>query len=272
MYSTTCAGYEQAYFNQQCNNDGLYSKNCPNYSVAYARKMLFEQQGIASTVATAGVIAANAPTTTSTSTSVSSDGTVSTSVSKTGDTEVDKAITPQTSTTNSATAPAAPVQLNPQPSGNNQPGGPAGPNQQAERKQEKREEGGGKPNQGGPQDSKQAGDKPKTARQEMQAKREAAAREKAVEEGKNLADNMGKAADMESQKQVQAVVIQAMSFVPGFDVYTNVMMADRPFYKQEQVYKTQKNVDNRNLGRRLFGPSDNLHNEMVESQYDLKSQ
>ena len=106
----------------------------------------------------------------------------------------------------------------------------------------------------------------------MQAKREAAAKEKAVEEGKNLADNMGKAADMESQKQVQAVVIQAMSFVPGFDVYTNVIMADRPFYKQEQVYKTQKNVDNRNLGRRLFGPSDNLHNEMVESQYDLKSQ
>ena len=266
LFSTTCSGYEQAYFNQQCQNNGLYSKNCPNYSTAYATKMLLEQQGMASTVATAGVIAQNAPTQSTPSTSVSSDGTVSTSVSKTGNNEVDKAITPTTSTTNSAAAPAAPVQLNPPSPGQNQPQQAGG-----DRKQERKEEPGGRPNQTAQQENK-GGDKPKTAGEQLKERRETAAKEKAVQEGKNLADNMGKAADMEQQKAIQNVVLQAMSFVPGFDVYRNAVMVDRPFYRQEQVYKSQTNVDNRNLGRRMFGPSDRLHEQMIDSQYELKSQ
>jgi len=102
----------------------------------------------------------------------------------------------------------------------------------------------------------------------MQEKREAAAKSKAVEDGKNLAENMGKSASLEQQIAVQNVVLQAMSFVPGFDAYSRTIMVDKPFYKTEQIYKGQVNVDNRNLGRGMFGPSDQRHDALINSQYN----
>jgi len=276
LYSTTCSGYQQAYYDQQCSLNGLYDRLCPNYSTAYARKMLLEQQNIASTVATAGVIAQTAPTaptttasTTSASTTLSLDGTVSTGVSKTGDTNVDKAITSTTTTTNTSAAPAAPVQLvAPAPA-------PAAPQQQAQ--QEKKPEGGEKKPESGPtqmaspqQERGGSKDQPKTARQELQERRQAAAKAEAIEKGKNLANEMGKASDLEAQKAVQNVVIQAMGFTPGFDTYNKTVITDTVFYKPYAVYTNQQNVDNRRLGRGLFGPTDQLHNQMVEQQYESR--
>jgi hypothetical protein len=52
---------------------------------------------------------------------------------------------------------------------------------------------------------------------------------------------------------------------PGFDVYSNFTLKDIAFYKPEQVYKNQTNVDNARVLRQLA--SDRLHNEMVEQQY-----
>ena len=95
-----------------------------------------------------------------------------------------------------------------------------------------------------------------------------AAKAAAVEKGKNLANEMGKVADMESQKQVQNVVLQAMAFVPGFDAYGKVTIPDVAGYKPFTVYNNQKTVDNARLGRGLFGATDRVHNEMVESQYN----
>lgn len=203
---------------------------------------------------------------------ISSDGTVKTEVSKTGDSNVDKAIAAPPPATTSAAAPAAPVQLT-QPSG----GGNQQPAQQAvavaaERKQEKQDNAKSGSSQGpqtqGPSAQSGSKEQPKTARQEMQEKREAAAKAKAVEEGKNLAENMGKSASLEQQIAVQNVVVQAMSFVPGFDAYSRAVLIDKPFYKPEQIYKGQVNVDNQNLGRRMFGPSDRLHDELVNSQFN----
>jgi hypothetical protein len=79
---------------------------------------------------------------------------------------------------------------------------------------------------------------------------------------------MGKASNMEAQKQMQTVVIQAMAFKPGFDVYSQQLITQTPFYPPVSIYKNQQTVDNRRLGRGLFGPTDSLHNEMVESQYN----
>jgi hypothetical protein len=120
--------------------------------------------------------------------------------------------------------------------------------------------------QGGQQggDSKPAAP---TARQEIQARREAAAKAEAVEKGKNLANEMGKAADMESQKAVQNVVIQAMGFTPGFDAYGKQMIVQQQFYPPYAVYTNQRNIDNR-ANLRMFGGTDRLHNEMVEKQYE----
>lgn len=276
LYSTACFGYAEAYKAQQCSLDGLYDRTCPNYSTAYATKMLLEQQGTASMVATAGTIArndpANAPvSTTNVSATVGSDGAVSVGVSKTGDSNVDKAIAPPPPSTNSAGAPAAPVQLAPPPPApqqqmaQNEPKG--GGNKQEEKRDDAPKGSGGGPSAQN-SNAQSSSDKPAapTARQELQAKREAAAKTEAVEKGKNLANEMGKAADMESQKQIQNVVIQAMGFTPGFDSYGKAVMVDSVGYKPFSIYNNQKNIDSR-ANLRMFGGTDILHSQMIDSQY-----
>ena len=76
------------------------------------------------------------------------------------------------------------------------------------------------------------------------------------------------AGSMEQQKQVQNVVIGAMSYVPGFDVY-NVALKDVPFYKSRAIYGNQRTVDNRNASRGLFGATDVVHDKMVQQQFQL---
>ena len=279
LYSTTCAGYEQAYLNDQCIKDSLYSTKCEGYATAYAIKYLVT--GIDSTVVNQALsdtaaTKANDPTTTkvavnTVTTTVNTDGSVSTGVSATGDTNVDKAITSKASTTN--TAPAA-VQLAPPPPApaqqmsQNEPKG-GGKDKQEDKKDDAPKGTGGNNSPQNTNTPQASSDKPAapTARQELQARREAAAKADAVEKGKNLAGEMGKAADMESQKAVQNVVIQAMGFTPGFDAYGKSMIPDTTFYRPYSVYNNQKNIDSR-ANQRMFGGTDRQHNEMVESQYN----
>jgi len=279
LYSTTCSGYAEAYKAQQCLLDGLYDRTCPNYSTAYATKMLLEQQGTAGIVATAGTIArndpANAPVSTTTAlATVGSDGVVSVGVSKTGDSNVDKAIASPPPSTNSAGAPAAAVQLAPPalaPQQQMAQNEPKGGNKQEDKKDDSPKGSGGSNSLQNTNTAQASSNKPAapTARQELQARREAAAKAEAVEKGKNLANEMGKAADMEAQKQIQNVVIQAMGFTPGFDTYGKTIMNDVVGYKPYSIYNNQKNIDNR-ANLRMFGGTDRLHNDMVESQYNLK--
>ncbi len=252
LYNSRCPGYDQAYLAQQCNLNGLYSKSCPNYATAYATKMLLEQQGTATIVATAGTVAANAPATTTTN-----DGSSSVAVAVVADPVVNQAVTSTATSASPAQAATATVPLVAPPP---PPAAPA--------PQEKKPEGG-QPQGGPPQGQQpQGGDKPQpSARQQLAERRAEAAKKDAVEKGKNLANEMGKAADMESQKQVQNVVIQAMGFTPGFDAYGKSIVPDVVGYKPFTVYNNQKNVDNRRLGMGLYGPSDRLHNELVGSQY-----
>ena len=283
LYNTQCPGYAQAYFNQQCTLDGLYDRTCPNYATAYATKMVLEQQGTASIVATAGTVARNDPanqpvSTTTASTTVGSDGAVSVGVSKTGDSNVDKAIASPAPTTNSAAAPSAPVQLAPAPpppqqmaqnepkGGSNEPKGNA--NKQEDNKDDAPKGTGGSSPSQNTNNTASSSDKPAapTARQALQERREAAAKAAAVEQGKNLANEMGKADNMEQQKQVQNVVIQAMGFTPGFDTYGKAMLPDVAGYKPYAVYTNQRNVENRST-LRMFGGTDSVHQQMIESQY-----
>lgn len=277
LYSTTCTGYAEAYKAQQCALDGLYDRTCPNYATAYATKMLLEQQGTASTVATAGTIARNDPanqpvSTTTVSTTVGSDGAVAVGVSKTGDSNVDKAIASPAPTTNSAAAPSAPVQLAPPPPppqqmAQNEPKS-GGNNKQEDKKDDAPKGTGGNSPSQNTNTTTASSDKPAapTARQALQERREAAAKAEAIEKGKNLASEMGKADNMEQQKQVQNVVIQAMGFTPGFDNYGKAMLPDVAGYKPYAVYTNQRNVENRST-LRMFGGTDSVHQQMIESQY-----
>ncbi len=254
LYSTTCSGYAAAYFSQQCRLNGLYDRQCPNYSEAYATKMLLEQQGTATIVATAGSIAAAAP-----QQQAAPDSSGEVKVAVVADQNVNNVITNTATSASPAQAATATVPLVQAPP-------PPAPTPQPERKPE-----GGPQQAGGPPQGQQpqGGEKPQpTARQALAERRMEAAKREAVEKGKNLANEMGKVADMEAQKQVQNVVIAAMGFTPGFDAYSTVVMRDVVGYKPFTVYANQTNVDNRRLGRGLYGPSDRLHNELVESQYN----
>jgi hypothetical protein len=293
LYATDCPGYETAYFNAQCIKDSLYSTKCEGYATAYAIKYLTPissdptvANAVNGSLSNTAAIKANDPANTvvatnTASTTVNTDGTVSTSVSTTGNTTIDKAIAPPPPTANSAAAPAAPVQLAPPPPGPQQAQGEQGGRRQerVEKKEDgpqgdrpaKREDGpaGNQPPQMA--QGQQGGERPAgpTVRDAIAERRQAVARAEAVEKGKNLANEMGKVADMEQQKQIQNVVIQAMGFTPGFDVYGKAMLPDGVGYKPFTVYNNQRTIDNRSA-LRMFGGADRLHNEMVDLQYKEK--
>jgi hypothetical protein len=301
LFSTTCSGYAEAYKAQQCSLDGLYDRTCPNYADAYSRKYVIGipssgtisygpadsrcTVGCGTTTtqnpnagpATSGYSGPGATnvSTTQPVTSISNSGQISTGVAVTNDSNVNSVIAtprmdgPAASTGNS---PVASSMNSPGPaaSGSSTQTANVGPATKQEQKQEDRK-AENKPEGGQPQGGQQGGqqeqksDQPKTARQELQERRQEAAKAKAVEQGKDLANSMGKATDMEQQKQIQNVVIQAMGFTPGFDAY-KVMIPDVAGYKPYSVYGNQRNVDNRSA-RSMFGGTDQLHNELVKSQY-----
>lgn len=264
LYSTRCPNYQQAYFADQCSKNGLYSTQCPNYATAYATWLALQPVATTTTTSSSSTNATTTTTTTAVTSTSTSDGSSSVPIAVVADPVVNQAVTSTATSTSpaaAATATVSLVQAAPAPQ-------PAAPQQSApqEKKADASPSSGGAPSTQTAQTETKADAKP-TARQEIQAKREAAAKAEAVEKGKNLANEMGKSADMESQKQVQNVVIQAMGFTPGFDTYNKAMIPDVIGYKPYIVYAGQTNVDNKRLGRNLYGPSDKLHGEMVDSQY-----
>jgi hypothetical protein len=297
LYSTTCPGYEQANLNAQCILDSLYSNKCEGYATAYAIKYLvpnIDSTAVNSALSSTAATKANDPTTTkvavnTVTTTINTDGSVSTGASATGDTNVDKVITVKASTTNNS--PAAAVQLappppppqqqmaqndskggdKPEPKNNDKPEPKNNDKPEGKKDEPSNDKPSGGPSsqmaQGGQQQGNDSKPAAPTVRQAIQERREAAAKADAIEKGKNLAGEMGKASDLEAQKQVQNVVIQAMGFTPGFDAYSKQLIVQQQFYKPYQVYGNQKTIDNR-ANLRMFGGTDRLHNDMVESQYN----
>ena len=253
LYATDCPGYDQAYLNSQCIRDSLYSPLCEGYKTAYAIKYLTNLNPAVTTAVnqqlTDSLEAAKAAQTMTVADPVSSATTN----------------TPSSTTSAASVSPTATIStIKPAPSA----ASPTGVVAQADPKKEDKKSDD-KP-QGGPQggEQKAEGPKPKTAREEIAAKREEAAKKEAVAKGKDLANQMGQAADLESQKAIQNVVIQAMGFTPGFDQYGRGVVPDAQFYRPFSVYGGQKNIDNR-TGLRMFGGSDRVHEEMIDSQYQI---
>ena len=272
LYSTSCPGYAEAYFAQQCSLNGLYSTTCPNYATAYATQQALRQ----SQQSTSTTITASTPTAT-TQTIVTSastnDGSSSVPIAVVADPVVNQAVTSTATSTSPASAATATVPLvqTPTTSTTTTTTVAATQTKAEEKKDASSSNTSSSQSSSGASTSTSSDTKAEakpTARQELQARREAAAKAKAVEDGKNLAANMGKIADMESQKQVQNVVIAAMGYTPGFDVYSKTFVPDGVAYKPYVVYANQRTVDNKRLSWGLMGPSDRLHNELVDSQYN----
>jgi hypothetical protein len=276
LYATDCPGYAAAYKTQQCNSDGLYARDCPNYAEAYAKKNVLNISSTGTTTTTTAPKTTTTVSTTEPTPTVSSSGKVTTDVAIVSDSNVNTVITSKSTSTDAA-ATSAPVnvtkQESPQQSQQTQPTTTASAPQdkKAEEKKDDAPKGTGgsssPQNTGNATASSDTKNEPKTARQEIAEKRQEAARAKAVETGKNLANEMGKASNMDQQIAVQNVVIQAMGFTPGFDAYGKTVVPDVIGYKPFTVYNNQKNIDNR-ANLRMWTGTDNLHNEMVEKQYE----
>jgi hypothetical protein len=241
LYSTTCDGYAQAYFDQQCLLNGLYSNQCPNYATAYATTNLLTTTN--STTTSSGTVLAQ----------ITADP-VAQAAPLVSDPIVNSVITTRPAT-NADANPAAPVRLT----------APAATAQDSV-KDEKKTESKSNNTQSSAAENKSTS-KPQTARESLAEKQREKAKKEAVAKGKDLANEMGKAADMAAQVEVQNIVIQAMGFTPGFDTYSRAV-PDTQFYKPYEAYPGQRNVDS-GAGRRLFGGSDSVHQEMVDKQYNL---
>jgi hypothetical protein len=260
LSSPSCPGYTQAYFNQQCSISTLYDPLCPGYAVAYLEyqcslsplysttclgyeQAYFNQQcsldplynkecpGYAEEYAKKNIINKE-------------EEKIETVVVAQIQQEI------QTPTVSVSPAdPVAPVQLidsSPAPTST----------VMTETKTESKST----------QTETKTESKPTTRREQLAQQRREAAQKEVAE---NSSQELETVTSMEAQVQVQNIVIGAMGFVPGFDVYNNLILPDSIGYKPFEIYKGQQNVDNRRLIRGLTGGTDRTHREMTEQQYML---
>ena len=239
LYSPSCPGYAVAYLEQQCAANPLYSTTCPGYAEAYAKKNILSTQSTNNTIVIAQVttdpVAQAAPIV--------------------SDPVVNSVITTRP-TTNADANPAAPVKLTTPAT--------AATTAQDSSVVDKKSSSSTQSNSS----ENKSNNKPKTAREALVEKQREKAQAEAVTKGKELANEMGKAADMAAQVAVQNVVIQAMGFTPGFDVYNRATLPDGQMYRPYEAYPGQRTIDTP-AGRGLFGGSDNVHQQMVDRQYNL---
>jgi hypothetical protein len=265
LYNSGCPGYQQAYFNQQCSLSALYSPSCPGYDVAY-QAFLFNQACTAnpqSSPRCSGYVTPTASSTTTTTTTTSS--TSSTTPQLVSDPVVNQTIT-TTSTSTAPTAPTAPVQLTPSTTSSQQTT-TALVVESVQSSSSSSSSSSTSSTSSTTSSSSTA--TASTPRQTLQQARVEAAKREAAAKGSEAVKESGEAKSMNAQVATQGLVIAAMGFNPSFDVYQSIVMKDVSFYKPFTIYGGQKNVDNARAGRRLFGGTDQLHNQMVNSQYQL---
>ncbi len=247
LSSPNCPGYAAAYQNQQCTANALFSPSCPGYAAAFFTQQCTQNQlyspqcpGYTTAYATKMLLEKQGiAEVVDTAGTIAANDPVKTVTEESTD-KVQAApvveatalvpMKPDTSTATAAVTAPAPAPV-------------------AAPKQEQKQDG------------------PKTSRQELQEKRQAAAKREAVAKGKELAKEMGNAKSMEQQAAAQGAVLATMGYSPGFESYGKSFVPDAAGYRPYSVYNNQKTIDNRKLGWGLFGPTDKVHSEMVESQY-----
>ena len=257
LYDSSCPGYATAYFNQQCSLNPLYDRSCSGYASAYAKQNLQNSSSSNTNTTSSTVVSKTEPLTT-----IKTDGTVQTSVSKTGDSTVDSVIENKTTSASPSETTAA-VKLTPSGTQNVSSQAITSPQQTTEKSETKTSSS----------QSQQSSQRTTARNERTESKSEAnesksnsevkQAREKKAKEEMRKAEQ---ATSFEGQVAVQANVISAMSFVPGFSSYAQ---SNIPDILEKQIKKQYGKdvIDNRQAGRRLFGAADRLHQEMVDGQY-----
>jgi hypothetical protein len=209
LNATYCPGYAFAY---SCSQDGLYSNQCPNYAEAYAKKNILN----------IGSATTSPNTNSSTIVLAQTSDPVAQAAPIVADPVVNSIVTTKSTATSAEANPAAAVKLT-TPSTTTT--APATTQESATKETKKSDTAVEAPKDG------IRPDRPVTTREAIAEQRREAARRDAVAKGKDLANEIGKAADMQAQMEVQNVVIQAMGYSPGFDNYGRFILPDGNGYK-----------------------------------------
>jgi hypothetical protein len=272
LYNSGCPGYQQAYFNQQCSLNTLYSPQCPGYAAAYQAYLTAQacRANSQSSPTCPGYVVTVASSTTTTTTTTTSS-TSSATPQLVSDPVVNQTIT-TTSTSTAPTAPATAVQLTTTSSLQQNITTLAVESVQSTSSSSSSSDSSSSSSSSSSStttSSTTTTAATSTPRQTMQQARVEAARKEAISKGSEAVKESGEAKSINAQVATQGLVIAAMGFNPSFDAYNSVVMKDVSFYKPFAIYGGQKNIDNARVGRRLFGATDQLHNQMVQSQYEL---
>jgi hypothetical protein len=242
LYATDCPGYAEAYLNQQCLLDSLFSNKCEGYKTAYAIKYLVNLDPAVTT-------AVNSALTTTVEIQRNDPANV---VSATGNATVDSVVAaPSATSTTSVTSPVSVINAPPPAAStmNAASAPPPPPGAAAEQKADAKKTEGA------------------VASVEKKAGGNAtAARAAAVEKAKELAKDIGRATTLEAQTATQGLLVGLIGYVPGFSAYQNSIVPDSlGAGVAKQYYKAT--VDNRSAQRQLSGANETRWKQIVDSQY-----
>ena len=232
LSSPTCPGYAAAYLTQQCSISALYDPSCPGYQQAYSNQQC--SLNPLSSTSCPGYSRAYILENLSASNTTTSDSTLESSM--------------QVQTTSASPADVtAVVSLTSTPTANKLYGtGTAKQDEEESVSLYSLNSRSSKLNG----DSKN-GKKLKEEKEKKSRKKE---------------ENTAGMTEFEKQVAAQPKIIDSMSFVPGFSLYAQANVPDVLERQMKKLYGKDV-VDNRNAGRRMFGGSDRLHEEMVSQQY-----
>lgn len=235
LSSPTCPGYAAAYLTQQCSISALYDPSCPGYQQAYANQQCSANPlsstscpGYSRAYALQNLLATPSSSTTS-------DSTLETSLQI------------QTTSTSPADVTAV-VNLTAIASGAGRLYGTGTVKQQEE------------------EDLSLFSLNSSSSKTNGDSKNDRKLKEEKEKKSRKKEEVAGEMTEFDKQVAAQPKVIDAMSFVPGFSLYAQATVPDVLERQMKKLYGKDV-VDNRNAGRRMFGGSDKLHEEMVGQQY-----
>ncbi len=305
LSSTTCPGYQEAYFNQQCTANPLYAVNCPGYAAAYLTQQCtanplynascpgYEQaylnaqciidslysrlcEGYATAYAIKYLVPLDSTTASAVNTSLSDTAAVKASdpvsVNTNGTVSTTPSATGNTTVDNviatpNTTSATSPTSVNSVVNAPPpSPGAGPGPTSNAAA------QASAPPPPPPPAvQQERAAENRKTEGAVASVEKKAggnpeAARKEATAQAKELANNAGRAATLEAQVATQGVVVGLMSYVPGFAAYQNAIVPDVLGAQVAKQY-FKPTVDNRSAQRQLSGSNESRWRQMVDSQY-----
>jgi hypothetical protein len=234
LSSPTCPSYAVAYFTQQCSISALYDPTCPGYQQAYADQLcLTDPLSSSSCSGYSREYALQNLVSTSPSNNTTSDNTLESSLRI------------QTISASPADVTAV-VNLAAIASGAGRLYGTGSV---------KKEE-----------DISLLSSNSSSSKLSSDPKADKKLKEEKETKSRKKEESTGEMTEFDKQVAQQPKIIDAMGFVPGFSLYAQAKVPD--VLERQLMRQYGKDVvDNRQAGRRLFGASDRLHQEMVDGQY-----